>query len=46
MYVVICDTLYTTEEFEGTYEECENYIENNKDGYLPNSLGIYFKTEK
>ena len=46
MYVVICDTLYTTEEFEGTYEECINYIENNNEGYLPNSLGVYLKTEK
>lgn len=46
MYVVIYDALYTTEEFEGTYEECVNYIENNKEGYLPNSLVICFKTEK
>ena len=46
MYVVICDTRYTTEEFEGTYEECINYIENKKEGYLPNSLGVYLKTEK
>lgn len=33
MYEVVCDGLFVSVEFEGTYEECKGFIEKNNDSY-------------
>ena len=33
MYEVICDNLFVSVEFEGTYEECKSFIEKNNTNY-------------
>ena len=33
MYKVICDGLFVSVEYEGTYEECKHFIEEHNNSY-------------